>query len=225
MGTIESKPWRKAPKKAREDANIPHLVPPVVHCVRHAQVRFPTEFPRDTHSHHAHLHQGYHNLSLANHAIRDPALTSYGEQQCRHLARTFPYHKTVDLLVASPLKRTLDTCLISFEPEVRAGMRIIALPEAQETGPVPCDTGLDPLPLKAAYKDMSVDFELVQDGWNSKTGKWSAESADIKARALEVRQWLKARPEKEIVLVTHGGFLHYLTEDWAGFNDWAGKRF
>lgn len=46
------------------------------------------------------------------------------------------------------------------------------------------------------------------------TGKWAPTSEAINKRARELRRWLKARPEKEIVLVTHGGFLHYFTEDW-----------
>lgn len=36
----------------------------------------------------------------------------------------------------------------------------------------------------------------------------------ITLRARDMRCWLKARPEKEIVVVTHGGLLHYMTEDW-----------
>ena len=34
------------------------------------------------------------------------------------------------------------------------------------------------------------------------------------AQARDLRKWLWKRPEKEIVLVSHGGFLYYLTEDW-----------
>jgi len=59
-----------------------------------------------------------------------------------------------------------------------------------------------------------VDLGLVEKGWNIKKGKWEPTPAAIKARAREARRWLKARPEKEIVLVTHGGFLHFFTEDW-----------
>ena len=59
-----------------------------------------------------------------------------------------------------------------------------------------------------------VDLALVTDGWNSNVGKWAPDTKALEARARETRQWLKARPEKEVVLVTHGGFLHYLTEDW-----------
>ena len=174
-------------------------MPPLIHCVRHAQ--------------------GYHNLSVANHAIRDPDLTSYGKRQCQNLARTFPYHSSVCLIVASPLRRTLYTALLSFPDQtIRRDIKIIALPEAQETAAVPCDTGSEPAQLKEEFRGQPVDLSLVKDGWNSKVGKWSPNADALRARAKEVRQWLKARPEKEIVIVTHGGFLHYLNEDWADFD-------
>jgi broad specificity phosphatase PhoE len=55
------------------------------------------------------------------------------------------------------------------------------------------------------------------------TGKWAPTAAALKNRALEARRWLKSRPEKEIVLVTHGGFLHYLTEDWEDSSLYQGE--
>jgi broad specificity phosphatase PhoE len=44
----------------------------------------------------------------------------------------------------------------------------------------------------------------------------------LKERARAARRWLKARPEKEIVMVTHGGFLHYFTEDWEDSSQFQG---
>lgn len=32
-----------------------------------------------------------------------------------------------------------------------------------------------------------------------------------------MRKWIYNRPKKHIALVTHGGFLHYFTEDWTGY--------
>jgi hypothetical protein len=49
-----------------------------------------------------------------------------------------------------------------------------------------------------------VDLSLVTPGWNSKKGKWAPNSQAIEERAMVARKWLMARPEKEIVLVTHG---------------------
>ena len=171
---------------------------PIVHCVRHAQ--------------------GYHNLSLANHSMPDPSLTPLGQEQCRNLAKSFPYHDSVELLVSSPLRRTLYTTLYGFAPELERGMTIIALPEAQEVGDVPCDTGSDPEKLREEMKGEPVDLRRVKKGWNTKKGRWAPTADALEKRARETRQWLKVRPEKEIVLVTHGGFLHYFTEDWSDYN-------
>lgn len=55
------------------------------------------------------------------------------------------------------------------------------------------------------------------------TGKFAPTSNAISARAREARLWLKSCPEKEIVLVTHGGFLHYFTEDWSDSTLYAGE--
>lgn len=94
-------------------------------------------------------------------------------------------------------------------------MTLLTLPEAQEIADLPCDTGSDVQLLEQEFRNEPVDFSLVTEGWTSKRGKWAAHSRAVEKRAQEVRKWLKARPEKNIVLVTHGGFLHYLTEDWA----------
>ncbi|MCJ1402537.1 hypothetical protein MMC11_005757 [Xylographa trunciseda] len=185
-------------------------VAPTVHFVRHAQ--------------------GYHNLSIGNQSMHDPSLTPLGEAQCYQLCQDFPYHGSVDLLVASPLRRTLYTMLLGFQPEVKRGLTIIALPEAQELADLPCDTGSNVQLLREEFHDQAIDFSLVEEGWNSKEGKWAADAEFVEKRAREVRQWLKARPEKDIVLVTHGGFLHFLTEDWSDStllhgSGWANTEF
>ena len=45
----------------------------------------------------------------------------------------------------------------------------------------------------------------------------------IPKRAALLRSWLYQRPEKSIALVSHGAFLHYLMEDWTGFDDKKGE--
>ena len=188
-------------------------MPPVLHCIRHAQ--------------------GYHNLSSANHSIHDPNLTPYGEEQCKQVAKNFPFHSSITLIVASPMRRTLYTALYCFPEELKRGLVIRALPEAQEWGDVPCDTGSEPEELQKEFASKPIDLSLVKKGWNIKKGKWATDSASLRARAKEVRQWIKARPEKEIMLVTHGGellrrpydycssdpaaFLHYINQDWSDF--------
>ncbi|KAI2733984.1 hypothetical protein DTO012A8_10089 [Penicillium roqueforti] len=92
---------------------------PIIHCVRHAQ--------------------GLHNVCTANHIIQDPVLTELGHEQCRKLRESFPRHANIDLVTASPLRRTIYTALESFAPvfESKPDLKIIALPDIQETSDVP----------------------------------------------------------------------------------------
>ncbi|OJJ50207.1 hypothetical protein ASPZODRAFT_58164 [Penicilliopsis zonata CBS 506.65] len=180
---------------------------PIIHLVRHAQ--------------------GEHNLSTANHVIHDPLLTDLGNEQCRQLCENFPYHLQVDLITASPLRRTLYTALHSFKPVLDANkdLKVIALPDVQETSDVPCDTGSDPEVLQREFheeKGLPVDLSLVHAEWNNKSGRYAPTNEAIKKRARAARRWLKARPEKEIIVVTHGGFLHYFTEDWEDSSHYQG---
>lgn len=49
-------------------------------------------------------------------------------------------------------------------------MKLILLPDIQETSDVPCDTGSDPEVLRKEIeeKGLPVDASLVTDGWNVK---------------------------------------------------------
>ena len=158
---------------------------PIIHCVRHAQ--------------------GFHNVSVANHQMHDPLLTQLGEAQCKRLQKNFAAMKNVDLVVASPLKRTIYTALIGFEPAIREkGLKVIAMPELQETSDLPCDTGSTPEEIAKEFAGKPVDLDLVKQGWNNKKMKWAPTATAIEKRARDARTWLMARPEKEIVVVTHG---------------------
>jgi len=96
--------------------------------------------------------------------IPDPDLTPFGEEQCRQLAKDFPYHKSIELIVASPIRRTIYTALLGLKPEVDRGLNVLALPELQETSALPCDTGSDPEVLQKEMADKPVDLSLVHEG-------------------------------------------------------------
>lgn len=177
--------------------NILISVSPTVHLIRHAQ--------------------GYHNLSAANHSILDPILTPYGVTQCEHLSKTFPHHSSISTLVASPLRRTLYTALNTFPSETSNDIKVIALPELQEISNIPCDTGSETAILQEEFKDNPVELGLLTRGWNSNTGKYAPTNIAIATRAHEARLWLREQ-KGNVAVVTHGGFLHYLTQDWEGYN-------
>ncbi|KAI0112414.1 histidine phosphatase superfamily [Nemania sp. FL0031] len=181
---------------------------PIIHLVRHAE--------------------GYHNLSLENQWIRDPDLTDKGKKQCEELNKAFPYHDKITHLVASPIRRTIFTCQYSFVEEVKAGKKITALPDAQEVSLFPCDVGSDVEPLKKEFGDL-VDFRLLTEDWNKKTpdSKYYPEPQKLEARARSTRLWLRdlvkdAGDDAQVVLVTHGGILHFITEDWEGIDPGRG---
>ncbi|KAL8833109.1 MAG: hypothetical protein Q9170_004491 [Blastenia crenularia] len=134
----------------------------------------------------------------------NPPLTPLGEQQCRDFCAKFPYHSSINLLVTSPLRRTIQTTLLGFEPEISRGIQCIALSEIQETSDLPCDTGSNLSTLKQDFKSKPISFSLVPEDWDSKQGRWAPVQEAIEVRCREARKWLKARDEEAIVVVTHG---------------------
>ncbi|KXL44839.1 hypothetical protein M433DRAFT_58341 [Acidomyces richmondensis BFW] len=157
--------------------------------------------------------QGYHSeaVSSEGHRIRDPYLTPKGEEQCVERRNTFDRHEKVELLLASPLRRALQTCALSFEPAVNRGLQIVALPMAEEASDAPCDTGSEVEVLKREFPQ--VDFDHLSHGWFVHEGEYAIDPASLNLRAAKLRRFIRDRPEREIVLVSHGFFNHYLTGD------------
>ncbi|KAL1994208.1 hypothetical protein VTN49DRAFT_2877 [Thermomyces lanuginosus] len=178
---------------------------PILHCVRHAQ--------------------GEHNKGGDAYLIHDPRLTEAGIAECKALESRFPYQSSIELIVSSPLRRAVQTSLCSFQPAINRGVKIVVLPELQETSDVACDTGSEVSKLEQEFGDIVgpkgkvVDLSLLDDNWHIKRGRFAPSSNAIIARARDARKWLKARPEKEVVVVSHGGFLHYFTQDWTGIGE------
>ncbi|KAL4889388.1 phosphoglycerate mutase-like protein [Aspergillus ambiguus] len=171
---------------------------PIVHLVRHAE--------------------GLHNLGQEHWSLIDPLLTDRGREQCLQLRKTFPFHSNIELVVSSPLSRAIFSAVESFLPvfQSRAEQKLLLLPDLQEIGDFPCDIGSSVEDLTERLKDLNVliDYSHVDRAWTSKTGRYSPLISAIRARARAVRYWLSTRPEKEIIVVSHGAFLHFLTEDW-----------
>jgi broad specificity phosphatase PhoE len=185
---------------------------PIIHCVRHGQ--------------------GFHNLGAGFYSLPDPSLTPLGKEQCATLRKTaFLEQSNISLVTASPLCRTLHTAYLIFNPALTSNGKcqpqILALPDAQETSDEPCDIGTDPSLLSgiAAENNWPVDLSLVKDGWNVKTmdNRYSAHSNAINARARDTRVLLRQKirelvlhgdEDAEVILVAHGSYLHYFTDDW-----------
>lgn len=66
--------------------------------------------------------------------------------------------------------------------------------------------------MKAEFPE-GVDFSNVKPGWWVHEGEYAFEPEALITRAARLRRWIKNRPEKEIVLVSHGFFNHFITGD------------
>ncbi|RPA96805.1 phosphoglycerate mutase-like protein [Choiromyces venosus 120613-1] len=167
-------------------------------------------------------HGQAHNNVDGKYYLHDPYLTPLGETQCHELSNKFPPKPAVELLVSSPLKRTIQTTLLGFKKLVESGVKLELLAELQEASELPCDTGSSRRVLEKEGMFKGLDFSGLPEDWTSKQGKWAPDPDLLRERARVVRKWLKARSESHVVAVLHGGFLQYLTEDWAGHGDLPG---
>jgi broad specificity phosphatase PhoE len=170
------------------------MTPKAIHFIRHAQ--------------------GYHNIDN-DQTIPDPDLTPKGIKQCEQLAQTFPYFDRIDLVCASPIRRAIQTAQTSMAPFLQSGKKkILALPLAQEAPAEPANTPSGIKRLQEEYGDI-VNFERCMElsDYDSKTGTFAPDNHSLEGRAQALRRFLTDRDEEEIVVVSHGQFLHYVSRD------------
>ncbi|KAF2971788.1 hypothetical protein GQX73_g1786 [Xylaria multiplex] len=179
-------------------------MPPVIDVIRHAEAT--------------------HNVT-GDVYERDPNLTMKGETQAFRLGRSYAYMGHISHVVSSPMRRAVRTAIVAFEDVLLAGKRVILLPELQETGARPSDMGQPPNSLEAAFRP-HIDSSLLDRNWfyKGQGSKYIPDVALIEERAREARVFLRdlaqSGPDNaHIVVVSHGGFLQFLTEDFAGLSE------
>ena len=107
-------------------------------------------------------------------------LTNTGEAQCKSLQEHLPFLQDVEIIIASPLRRTIQTAAFVFAPELeKRQLPIILAPDSQEISHLMCDLGSDADVIKSqapnliakaapSYKAINLDATLVDKSWNSK---------------------------------------------------------
>ncbi|KAI3322383.1 phosphoglycerate mutase-like protein [Xylariaceae sp. AK1471] len=166
-------------------------MPPTLILIRHAQAE--------------------HNFTQ-NYSIHDPNLTYPGRQQCAELRKGLmedPLAQQAELIITSPMRRTIQTALDTVDWLIEKGVKIEADADWQENSAKPCDTGSEI--SKVAEEFPSIDYSTVDPVWPDKTSPAGSQyhytKTAIIARGQAALKKLYERPEKVIIVVSHSGFL------------------
>lgn len=168
----------------------------------------------------------------------DAPLTEAGVEQCldlrRHLAnrpsqgRPFTHF---DLVIVSPLTRTLQTAQHIFGPPRKPGVpsflsppfedtslprpQILVREEARERwGYYSCDGRRNISEIMKEFPDF--DFSAIEHDEDVFYTREREPTAHIKDRTIQFLEWLNKRPEKCIAVVTHSSFLRHLFMQFGG---------
>jgi len=151
------------------------------------------------------------NISESNYSIIDPGLTSNGINQCKTLKTYLDNNKIIDkidLIIVSPLYRTLETCANIIDFEKNDNIKIISLDEIREHINQPCHKRKSIKEKEKKYKFINFnkiidkDEDLIYQKFNGQEPK-----QNVISRCEWFVNWLNKRNEKNIMIITHGNFL------------------
>lgn len=171
-----------------------------------------------------------HNVSKDMSQL-DPPLTTLGYAQASQLTSKFPNPERIAVILSSPLRRAIQTSLAGFshvlekryfDPSqktgVENGIEFTLEPDLQERSALPCDTGSERHVLEKDFPNLNL--EELSEGWQAKVGQYAADDDSVTRRAARTREKLKHLSEalrgnerRDIVVVTHGIFMKFLTGD------------
>lgn len=176
------------------------------------------------HNHHKVIHfvrhaEGHHNVAgkadyrgYLREDLVDAEITPLGIQQCEELRdKVQEKLKSVELLIVSPMNRTIQTALYSF-PHLKDSIPWIAIEHIREqTGRHPCDRRTPIRDQRQRYSFINYDhIESDDDIIYHRYDPNREPAEDVVERAKIFLDWLRNREEKEIVVVTHSAFLRHL---------------
>eukprot|EP01130_Rhizamoeba_saxonica_P011495 TRINITY_DN4775_c0_g2_i1.p1 TRINITY_DN4775_c0_g2~~TRINITY_DN4775_c0_g2_i1.p1 ORF type:complete len:264 (+),score=40.42 TRINITY_DN4775_c0_g2_i1:201-992(+) len=120
--------------------------------------------------------EAQHNINPNNWKIRDPSLTQKGVDQCKNTGQLLQslLNKVPDVVLVSPLKRTIQSAVHMFEGWIIDGqLKVVLMPELQEIENLPCDTGSKVSELKDEFGGAypMIDFDHLELDWYVKSYK------------------------------------------------------
>ncbi|PHH63868.1 hypothetical protein CDD81_5425 [Ophiocordyceps australis] len=206
-----SKPRKTSLGTAKQSKRVRSMAPQVV-LIRHAQA----------------LHNSTNKFCPFYFELHDPELTTLGQQQCAALQKSlrarFKDLKAADaVIVASPMRRTLETATLGLDWLLAQGIDMEACAEWQEVSSKPCDTGSHIATLSPLFPHVSFS-PLSSSPWPSKPGShlcpptpglaaaaalYAPTRPAVLARGAAALSTLLARHARRrvIFVVSHSGFL------------------
>ncbi|KAD6796303.1 hypothetical protein E3N88_07199 [Mikania micrantha] len=163
--------------------------------------------------------QGVHNVAgekdhsaYMSEELFDAHLTTLGWKQVDNLRKhvhASGLSKKVELVVVSPLLRTMQTAVGAFGGEASVDGIDVPLLMAENTGSSnrPAISSLNCPPFIAV--ELCIEHLIENDGDVLWTPDTRERNEDVAARGVKFMKWLLTREEKEIAVVTHSGFLYH----------------
>eukprot|EP00026_Physarum_polycephalum_P015029 Phypoly_transcript_15611.p1 GENE.Phypoly_transcript_15611~~Phypoly_transcript_15611.p1 ORF type:complete len:252 (+),score=42.34 Phypoly_transcript_15611:49-756(+) len=173
----------------QREAADPNVQRKIIHLIRHGQAQ--------------------HNVDN-KYDILDPTLTALGNQQAKDLGKRFE-SIDVQLVVVSPLRRTVETALNVFASDKFKEVPVVANEYCRESyGVVICDKRRNLAEIKADFASR-VDFSLIEteeDTWWEPTKE---PEEHLILRATEFYNFLRVQSYTKIAVVAHHQFLRALS--------------
>lgn len=156
--------------------------------------------------------ESYSNTSELNSNIIDPGLTPNGIVQCIELKnkiKSMGLDNKIDLIVVSPLERTLETCMRVFEDLIYK-VKFQSVEEIREQIDKPCHQRkqINQLVSNSLYKFIDFSNILYNDDYLYQITSGSESKYQVISRCEKFLLWLSNRTESNIVVVTHGNYLY-----------------
>ena len=138
---------------------------------------------------------------------RDTPLLQEGIQEALDLNKNWDKIDTIELVIVSPLSRTIETALNVFKNKSTPMISIDSImehPQAEEI----CNMRLPKEELIKKYPN--IDFSLLSDDhklyWVPEFDR-DIEVERLNSRIADFKSFVKMRPEKNIAIVSHSSFL------------------
>jgi broad specificity phosphatase PhoE len=134
----------------------------------------------------------------------------------------FPHMVDITIILCSPLRRTMQTALLTFQPLYARELKLILWPALREWGNGASNIGYPVAEMEREMASLPVDLRLLNEGWELETDsedEGPERSNRVRKDLYELGEallmggtWKDIPMEKHagpvhIMVVSHGGFL------------------